>query len=145
MVRNQLLMNRWRNRSTAVSLDGQRAKTPYNYRAPSFTSVFFSPGWRGREKQRQLTPLNNSVLAKNPWRSWIFSAKLKSARFFISHEEPPGWPRRFWLRFWLTEDLFFARQLATSNPFWLLSTSERHKCKFSLSFITWLFFFSQKL
>ena len=94
--RNVLLMNRWRNSSPAVSSDGQRAKIPHNYRGPSFTSVSFSPGWRGREKQRQLTPLNNSVLAKNPWRSWIFSAKLKLARFFISHEEPPGWPRRFW-------------------------------------------------
>ena len=50
-------MNRWRNCSTAVSSDGQRAKIPHNYRGrPSFTSVSFSFGRRGQENdQRQLT------------------------------------------------------------------------------------------
>ena len=36
-------MNRWRNRSTTVSSDGQRPKISHNYRGrPSFTSVSFS-------------------------------------------------------------------------------------------------------
>ena len=84
--RNVLLMNRWRNSSPAVSSDGQRAKIPHNY--------------RGRPRTRESTPANanNSVLAKNPWKSWIFWAEPKSARIFTSHEEPSGIRnhRRFW-------------------------------------------------
>ena len=126
-------MYRWRNRSTAVSSDGQRAKIPHNYRGPSFTSVSFSPGWRGREKQRQLTPLNNSVLAKNPWRSWIFSAILKSARFFYQ-------PRRttrvtseilkmnLTLRYFLSPTLKLAsNQLHTSSSSWCQGSHSKLK------------------
>ena len=43
MTTNQLPVNRWRNRSTAVSSDGQRPKISHNYRGrPSFTPVSFS-------------------------------------------------------------------------------------------------------
>ena len=75
-------MNRWRNCSTALSSDGQRATIPHNYQGrPSFTSVYFRP-----TSTRESTPANanNSVLAKNPWRSWIFWAEPKSARIFTS-------------------------------------------------------------
>ena len=82
MVKNQLPMNRWRNCSTVLSSYGQRAKITHNYQGrPSFTSVYFLP-MRTRESTPATT--NNSVLAKNPWRSWIFWAEPKSARIFTS-------------------------------------------------------------
>ena len=77
-------MNRWRNCSTAVSSDGQRAKVTQNYRGrPSSTSVSFLT-----DEDERSTPanVNNSVFAKSPWKSWIFWAEPKSARIFTSHK-----------------------------------------------------------
>ena len=75
-------MNRWRNCSTALSSDGQRATIPHNYQGrPSFTSVYF---WPTRTRESTPANANNSVLAKNPGRSWIFWAEPKSARIFTS-------------------------------------------------------------
>ena len=68
--------------STALSSDGQRATIPHNYQGrPSFTSVYF---WPTRTRESTPANANNSVLAKNPWRSWIFWAQPKSARIFTS-------------------------------------------------------------
>ena len=63
-------MNRWRNCSTAVSSDGQRAEIPKNARGrPSFTSVSFLA-----DRERDSTPANanKSLVEKNPSTSWEF-------------------------------------------------------------------------
>ena len=75
-------MNLWGNCSTALSSDGQRATIPQNYQGRhNFTSVYF---WPRRTIESTPANANNSVLAKNPWRSWIFWAEPKSARIFTS-------------------------------------------------------------
>ena len=67
-------MNRW--------TDGQRATIPHNYQGrPSFTSVYF---WSTGTRESTPANANNSVLAKNPGRSWIFWAEPKLARIFTS-------------------------------------------------------------
>ena len=81
-------MNRWRNCSTAVSSDEQRAKLLQNYRGRlSFTSVSF---WPTRTRDSTAPSTNNSVrLAKNPSTeelSILMSWTEGSARILTSHE-----------------------------------------------------------
>ena len=69
-----------KNCSTALSSDGQRATIPHNYQGDLvLPRSIFRP-----TRTRESTPANanNSALAKNPWRSWIFWAEPKSARIF---------------------------------------------------------------
>ena len=80
-VTKQLPMSRWRNCATAVSSEGQRAKIPHNYRGwNTFNSVSLSAN--EDERINSTANVNNSVLAKNPWRSWMFWAEPKPARMF---------------------------------------------------------------
>ena len=77
-------MTRWRNCSTEMSSDGQRANLPQNYRGrPSFISVSF---WWTGTRESMPANANNSVLAKHPSRSWVFSADPKSPT--KNHQRP---------------------------------------------------------
>ena len=118
-------MDGWRNSrncSTALSSDGQRATIPHNYKGRhNFASVYF---WPRRTIESTPANANNSVLAKSPWRSWIFWAEPKSARIFTSQILKMNPTLRYFVSLTLK---LASNQLHTSSSNWCQGSHSKLK------------------